>query len=51
MEKLHTDSIDGGSEASYGARSRARERVYSNKKLAVYTCNWGALSGVNEVDS
>ena len=30
MEELHTDSIDGGHEASYGARSRARERVYSN---------------------
>jgi len=27
---LHTDSIDGGHEASYGARSRARERAYSN---------------------
>jgi hypothetical protein len=24
MEELHTDSIDGGHEASYGARSRAR---------------------------
>jgi hypothetical protein len=31
MEELHTDSIDGGHEASYGARSRARERAYSNK--------------------
>jgi hypothetical protein len=30
MEELHTDSIDGGHEASYGARSRARERAYSN---------------------
>jgi hypothetical protein len=29
-EELHTDSIDGGHEASYGARSRARERAYSN---------------------
>jgi hypothetical protein len=27
MEELHTDSIDGGHEANYGARSRARERV------------------------
>jgi hypothetical protein len=25
MEELHTDSIDRGHEASYGARSRARE--------------------------
>ena len=24
MEELHTDSIDGGHEASYGPRSRAR---------------------------
>jgi hypothetical protein len=31
MEELHTDSIDGGHEASYGARSRARERAYPNK--------------------
>jgi hypothetical protein len=38
MEELHTDSIDGGHEASYGARSRARERVYSN------ICNRKALS-------
>jgi hypothetical protein len=30
MEELHTDSIDGGHEASYGARSRTRERAYSN---------------------
>jgi hypothetical protein len=30
MEELHADSIDGGHEASYGARSRARERAYSN---------------------
>ena len=30
MEELHTDSIDGGHEASYGARSRVRERAYSN---------------------
>jgi hypothetical protein len=30
MEELHTDRIDGGHEASYGARSRARERAYSN---------------------
>jgi hypothetical protein len=30
MKKLHTDSIDGGHEASYRARSRARERAYSN---------------------
>jgi hypothetical protein len=30
MEELHTGSIDGGHEASYEARSRARERAYSN---------------------
>jgi hypothetical protein len=30
MEELHIDSIDGGHEASYRARSRARERAYSN---------------------
>jgi hypothetical protein len=30
MEELHTDSIDGGYEANYGTRSRARERTYSN---------------------
>jgi hypothetical protein len=35
MEELHTDRIDGGHEASYGARSRARERAYSNTKLAL----------------
>jgi hypothetical protein len=34
MEELHTDSIDGGHEASYGARSRARDRAYSN----MYCC-------------
>jgi hypothetical protein len=34
MEELHTDSIDGGHEASYGARSRARERAYSNKNFS-----------------
>jgi hypothetical protein len=33
MEELHTDSIDGGHEASYGARSRARERAYSNNLI------------------
>ena len=33
MEELHTDSIDGGHEASYGARSRARERAYSNSVI------------------
>jgi hypothetical protein len=33
MKELHTNSIDGGHEANYGARSRARERAYSNKNL------------------
>ena len=37
MEKLHTDSINGGHEASYGARSRARERAYSNNILLLLT--------------
>jgi len=31
MEELHTDSIDGGHEGQLWARSRARERAYSNK--------------------
>jgi hypothetical protein len=35
MEELHTDSIDGGHEASYGARSRARERAYSNNRRSI----------------
>jgi hypothetical protein len=35
MEELHTDSIDGGHEASHGNRSRARERAYSNSYLTV----------------
>jgi hypothetical protein len=35
MEELHTDSIDVGHEASYGARSRARQRAYSNSYLSV----------------
>jgi hypothetical protein len=37
MEELHTDSIDGGHEASYGARSRARERAYSNNTCQTLT--------------
>jgi hypothetical protein len=32
MEELHTDSIDGGHEASYGTRSRARERAKKAQK-------------------
>jgi hypothetical protein len=36
MEELHTDSIDGGHEASYGARSRARERAYSIVRSALF---------------
>jgi hypothetical protein len=35
MEELHTDSLDGRHEASYGARSRARERAYSNITPAI----------------
>jgi hypothetical protein len=31
MEELHTDSIDGGHEASYWARSRARGRRIPTK--------------------
>jgi hypothetical protein len=30
MEELHTDSIDGGHEGQLWARSRVRERAYSN---------------------
>jgi hypothetical protein len=30
MEELHTDNIDGGHEGQLWARSRARERAYSN---------------------
>jgi NADPH:quinone reductase-like Zn-dependent oxidoreductase len=43
MEELHTDSIDGGHEASYGARSRARERAYSNKSKSV---GWAEAAAV-----
>jgi hypothetical protein len=32
MEELHIDSIDGGHEGQLWARSRARERAYSNIK-------------------
>ena len=32
MKELHTDSIDGGHEGQLWARSRARERAYSNNK-------------------
>jgi hypothetical protein len=35
MEELHTDSIDGGHEGQLWARSRARERAYSNKLTRV----------------
>jgi hypothetical protein len=41
MEELHTDSIDGGHEASYGARSRARERAYSNNIKSGYRYQGG----------
>jgi hypothetical protein len=37
MEELHTDSIDGGHEGQLWARSRARERAYSN------TCNMRSM--------
>jgi hypothetical protein len=33
MEELHTDSIDGGHEGQLWARSRARERAYSNNDI------------------
>jgi hypothetical protein len=36
MEELHTDSIDGGHEGQLWARSRARERAYSNRFSAAY---------------
>jgi hypothetical protein len=32
MEELHTDHIDGGHEGQLWARSRARERAYSNNQ-------------------
>jgi hypothetical protein len=35
MEELHTDSIDGGHEGQLWARSRARERAYSNNCLTI----------------
>jgi hypothetical protein len=36
MEELHTDSIDGGHEGQLWARSRARERAYSNNNSHHY---------------
>ena len=33
MEELHPDSIDGGHEGQLWARSRARERAYSNNNI------------------
>jgi hypothetical protein len=39
MEELHTDSIDGGHEGQLWARSRARERAYSNNFL-IAICGW-----------
>jgi hypothetical protein len=39
MEELHTDSIDGGHEGQLWARSRARERAYSNTKSSRYLRN------------
>jgi hypothetical protein len=47
MEELHTDSIDGGHEASYGARSRARERAYSNKLRLVIVLGIQAIEYVH----
>jgi hypothetical protein len=44
MEELHTDSIDGGHEASYGARSRAREKAYSNTPLSFLPTNTISVS-------
>jgi hypothetical protein len=37
MEELHTDSIDGGHEGQLWARSRARERAYSNTPTRTLT--------------
>jgi hypothetical protein len=36
MEELHINSINRGHEASYGAKSRARERAYSNIRLTCF---------------
>jgi hypothetical protein len=36
MEELHTDSIDGGHEGQLWARSRVRERAYSNNIISIY---------------
>jgi hypothetical protein len=43
MEELHTNSINGAHEASYGARSGARERAYSNKYLWRYSLSKSIL--------
>jgi hypothetical protein len=37
MEELHTESIDGGHGANHGARSRARERAYSNNDIYYFS--------------
>jgi hypothetical protein len=37
MEELHTDSIDGGHEGQLWARSRVRERAYSNTPTRTLT--------------
>jgi hypothetical protein len=47
MEELHTDSIDGH-EASYGARSRARERAYSNLEVYLLMGSSGARDEIGE---
>jgi hypothetical protein len=43
MEELHTDSIDWGHEGQLWARSRARERAYSNKGFHSYLTDLIAL--------
>jgi hypothetical protein len=34
MEELYTDNINGGHEGQLWARSRARERAYSNNHIS-----------------
>jgi hypothetical protein len=50
MEELHTDSIDGGHEASYGARSRARERAVLQQKIKKDLAKVGKCISVESID-
>jgi hypothetical protein len=46
MEELHTDSINGGHEGQLWARSRARERAYSNTGPAITGIVIGAITAI-----